>query len=267
MPYIDCSLIVDRINTDTKSIVDGLSYTPDLLVLMPSEDFSAASYYRAIERQGAKLGIGVRARKFQPDIDEDQLFGLIDFGVNGVMILSEPPHLYGVRDQLGRLEHGNSAVNVEGDDHNDDVVNLFCTARACWEVIEDHYDGQATGYNAVLVGYGKRVGKPLSYLLMRKHLGSVTITHKYTHDLGFHTKRADILISAVGKPNIISPSMVKHDALVIDVGCSAEGKGDVDPDVAKGAFVTPVPAGVGSITTALLMKNVAMVAARHEIIL
>ena len=110
-----------------------------------------------------------------------------------------------------------------------------------------------------LSSVGETVGKPLVFLLL-KH-PTITICHSRTPDLGYHTRQADILIAAVGKPGIITADMIKPGAVVVDAGINeVEGgiTGDVDFEKAKevAGLITPVPGGVGSLTTALLFKNV-----------
>ncbi|NLC77394.1 MAG: bifunctional 5,10-methylene-tetrahydrofolate dehydrogenase/5,10-methylene-tetrahydrofolate cyclohydrolase, partial [Clostridia bacterium] len=113
---------------------------------------------------------------------------------------------------------------------------------------------------AVIVGRGETVGKPLVFLLL-KHHPTITICHSRTPDLGYHTRQADIVIAAVGKANMIKADMIKPGAVVVDAGINEiEGgiTGDVDFEAVKevAGAITPVPGGVGSLTTALLFKNV-----------
>lgn len=254
MPYINCKEIAEKIEQETKGLLQS---APVLKVFFPRDDEPAEQYFKSLSRCGKRVGIEVVSRNFYPTISLAAFAGSVEIEeADGIMVLSEPPHLHGIRDCIGDL-------NVEGDDHNDDVENLFCTARACYEVIESLYKN-LEGMNATVVGYGKRVGKPLTYLLMRKHVGTVTTTHKYTKSLLEHTTKADILISAVGKGGFITPDLVKPGSLVIDVGCDSHGRGDVDPSVQEIANVTPVPGGVGPITTALIMKNVALKSRKEQ---
>ena len=115
------------------------------------------------------------------------------------------------------------------------------------------------GKNAVVVGRSKIVGKPTAMMLLEKN-ATVTICHSKTKNLAEHTKKADILVAAVGKPKLITKEMVKEGAVVIDVGINrVNGKivGDVDFDNVKdvAGYITPVPGGVGPMTIAMLMEN------------
>ncbi|MEM7808853.1 MAG: bifunctional 5,10-methylenetetrahydrofolate dehydrogenase/5,10-methenyltetrahydrofolate cyclohydrolase [Planctomycetota bacterium] len=143
-----------------------------------------------------------------------------------------------------------------------------CTARAAVELIEST-DVPIEGAEAVVVGASEIAGKPMALLLTQRK-ATVTICQKETRDLVAHTSRADILVVAVGRPNLIGPDHVKHGAVVIDVGInrvtSFDGKrstvGDVDFDrvLTKAGRITPVPGGVGPMTVAMLLANTARAA-------
>ena len=133
-----------------------------------------------------------------------------------------------------------------------------CTSIGIIEILKE-YGIEIAGKHAVVVGRSDSIGKPLAMLLLQND-ATVTICHAKTNDLSKYTKEADILISAVGKKDIINIDMVKDGAVVIDVGISRnEGKvcGDVAKDVIiKASYITPVPGGVGPMTVAMLLKNV-----------
>jgi len=245
MGYIDCRQIANEINEKTKTLLNG--ETPRIIVFAPINDTSVKSYIQSLNRVGEQVGISVAIQPLSKTVELQRAAfeGTAKIGYAGILMLSEPPELYPSRKFIP--EH----LNVEGNDHDDDITKLFCTARACLTIMEVVWPS-IEGYNAVVVGYGKRVGKPLSYLLMRKHIGTVTTTHRYTDNLHDHTIMAHIIISAVGKKNLITANMVTHGALIIDVG------GDVHPDCAEKARVTPAVGGVGPVTAALLMRNAAL---------
>ena len=118
-----------------------------------------------------------------------------------------------------------------------------------------------------MIGRSEIVGKPMAMLLLAEHM-TVTICHSRTDDLASHTRRADVLVAAVGRPGLVTPDMVKPGATVIDVGVNRteEGKlvGDVDPAVFEVAgLMTPVPGGVGPMTIAMLLRNT-LTAAQHR---
>jgi methylenetetrahydrofolate dehydrogenase (NADP+)/methenyltetrahydrofolate cyclohydrolase len=147
------------------------------------------------------------------------------------------------------------------------ISNLFsnrdclcsCTPYGVMELL-DRYNISVSAKNVVIVGRSNLVGKPLSLLMLNKD-ASVTVCHSKTNNLSEYTKMADILVVAVGKPNIITGDMVKEDSVIIDVGINRLSDrlcGDVDFDSVKDRvkYITPVPGGVGPMTVAMLGKNI-----------
>jgi methylenetetrahydrofolate dehydrogenase (NADP+)/methenyltetrahydrofolate cyclohydrolase len=137
---------------------------------------------------------------------------------------------------------------------------LPCTPRGIVELI-NHYKIPVAGAEVVVIGRGLTVGRPLGLLLNRKQENAtVTLTHTGTKDLSAHTKRADIVVAAIGSAHFLKAKDVKAGATVLDVGISRTDSGlvgDVDPDVMEVAgFVAPMPGGVGPMTRAMLLKNV-----------
>jgi len=137
---------------------------------------------------------------------------------------------------------------------------LPCTPRGIVELI-NHYKIPLTGAEVVVIGRGLTVGRPLGLLLNRKGVNAtVTLTHTGTKDLAAHTKRADIVVAAIGSPHFIKAKDVKNGATVLDVGISRTDSGlvgDVDPEVMEvAAFFAPMPGGVGPMTRAMLITNV-----------
>ena len=137
---------------------------------------------------------------------------------------------------------------------------LPCTPRGIVELI-NHYKITLAGAEVVVIGRGLTVGRPLGLLLNRKQENAtVTLTHTGTKDLSAHTKRADIVVAAIGSAHFLKAKDIKSGATVLDVGISRTDSGlvgDVDPDVmAVAGFVAPMPGGVGPMTRAMLLKNV-----------
>jgi methylenetetrahydrofolate dehydrogenase (NADP+)/methenyltetrahydrofolate cyclohydrolase len=144
---------------------------------------------------------------------------------------------------------------------------LPCTPTGVLELLR-RYDVPIAGAHAVIIGRGITVGRPLGLLLSRRsENATVTLCHTGTRDLPTFTRQADILVSAAGSPNLITPDMVKPGAAVLDVGISrVDGKvaGDVHPDVAEVAgWISPNPGGAGPMTRAMLLRNVVDAAARN----
>jgi methylenetetrahydrofolate dehydrogenase (NADP+)/methenyltetrahydrofolate cyclohydrolase len=155
---------------------------------------------------------------------------------------------------LGRLLAGTPSV-------------VPCTPAGCLEIL-DHYGCDLEGAEAVVIGRSRLVGKPLAQLLLARH-ATVTMCHTRTRDLAAHTRRADVLCVAAGRPRTVTGDMVKHGAWVIDVGINRleTGKlvGDVDFEsvAPRARAVTPVPGGVGPMTIAMLLRNTLRAAERQ----
>ena len=137
---------------------------------------------------------------------------------------------------------------------------LPCTPRAIVELLS-HYAIPLAGAEVVVIGRGLTVGRPLGLLLTRRQENAtVTLTHTGTKDLAFHTKRADIVIAAIGVPHFLTASMIKVGAVLVDVGISRTDAGligDIDPSTRdRAAFISPMPGGVGPMTRAMLLSNV-----------
>jgi methylenetetrahydrofolate dehydrogenase (NADP+)/methenyltetrahydrofolate cyclohydrolase len=137
---------------------------------------------------------------------------------------------------------------------------LPCTPRAIVELLS-HYKISLDGAEVLVIGRGLTVGRPLGLLLTRrKENATVTLTHTGTKDLAFHTKRADIVIAAIGVPHFLKANMIKEGAVLVDVGISRTGAGligDIDPSAQdRAAFISPMPGGVGPMTRAMLLRNV-----------
>lgn len=268
MGLIDCEKIAKKILSEAKG---GL-----LVVLRNNDDPSAISYVRQLIKLSQKTQTEILEEDYNSTWLIDGVIRLIekhneDPDVSGIIVVSpEPTHYEAV-------DHILPNKRVEGTDFDDNPERVSCTARACVHIAETVTD--IKGKNALIIGYGKAVGKPLSYLLMRKHLASVTTTHAYTPLIEIYDKHipeADIIFSAVGSKHLIHETELCRNGhysdshysgkIFIDAGISIhEGRvwGDIHPDLARKNDITPVPGGVGPVTTALLLKNVSL-AARGE---
>jgi methylenetetrahydrofolate dehydrogenase (NADP+)/methenyltetrahydrofolate cyclohydrolase len=144
----------------------------------------------------------------------------------------------------------------------DRPLHVPATAAGCMELLREH-GVPLEGGEAVVVGRSQIVGKPMSLLLLAAN-ATVTICHSRTTDLAAQTRRADILVAAVGRPGLITPAMVKPGAAVVDVGITRAEHGlvgDVDPQVVEVAgWMTPVPGGVGPMTIAMLLRSTLLAA-------
>jgi len=251
--------------------------TPCLAVVLVGEDPASLSYVNSKEKALAEAGMESRDIRLPETTGEAELLSLIaelnkDKKIHGILVQSPvPKHI----DE----EKINAAVAPEKDVdcfHPVSVGNLIldrpgflpCTPHGVLMLLRE-YKVPVSGANVVVVGRSNIVGKPLANLLIRREYNAtVTVCHTGTKDLASHTLQADILIAAAGKPAFIKPEMVKDGVAVIDVGINrvpdssaAKGYrvcGDVDPAVMqKAAFFSPVPGGVGPMTIAMLLQNVA----------
>jgi methylenetetrahydrofolate dehydrogenase (NADP+)/methenyltetrahydrofolate cyclohydrolase len=223
------------------------------------------------------LGIYSERNDLSAETSEEELLALIDR-------LNKDPKIHGILVQLPLPKHINEtnitlAVDPKKDVDSFHPVNvgkliigepdyLPCTPHGIQELLI-RSGVKISGAEVVIVGRSNIVGKPLANILMQKKAGAnatVTVCHTGTGDIAFHTRRADIIIAALGKPKFITADMVKEGAVVIDVGIHRIGKtaagkailcGDVDFDAVKERVkaITPVPGGVGPMTIAMLMSN------------
>jgi methylenetetrahydrofolate dehydrogenase (NADP+)/methenyltetrahydrofolate cyclohydrolase len=221
-----------------------------------------------------EAGIESRDHRFPEDTPESVVLDLLaelnaDDDVDGILVqLPLPPHM----DEAKVTRAVDPDKDVDGF-HPLNAGRLFlgepllvpATPLGIMAMLDEH-GVELRGKDAVVVGRSEIVGKPISMLLLARH-ATVTICHSRTADLAAHTRRADVLVAAVGRPGLVTPEMVKPGATVIDVGVNrteAGLVGDVDPAVFEVAgHMTPVPGGVGPMTIAMLLRNT-LTAARHR---
>ncbi len=244
--------------------------TPRLAVVTATDDEASAWYVRSIENAAAKVGIacdvlrtstagGITATLTQLADDPE---------VHGV-ILQTPLPGGAVLADLARAIPADKDVDGAGPESLGRLAaGLPAFAPAAAEAVLallDDYLVELRGRHAVVVGRSVVVGKPAAHLLLGRH-ATVTICHSRTADLPAITRQADVLVAAAGRAGLIGPGHVSPGATVIDVGTNATAggglAGDVDPAVATvAAALTPVPGGVGPVTTALLLRHVTQAAA------
>ena len=245
--------------------------TPGLAVVLVGEDPASQVYVRSKGKQTVEAGMNSYEHKLDADTSEAELLALIGR-------LNADPAVHGILVQLPLPKHLDSDLVINAIDPAKDVdgfhisnVGLLgtgqksmvpCTPLGCLMMLRDHH-GSLAGMDAVVVGRSNIVGKPMAQLLLGDSC-TVTIAHSRTKDLGEVCRRADILVAAVGRPEMIPGDWVKPGATVIDVGINRierDGKtvlvGDVDFDSAAKAAgaITPVPGGVGPMTIACLLAN------------
>ena len=244
---------------------------PGLAVVLVGEDPASQVYVRNKGVQTVECGMASFEHKLPDTTAEADLLALIDR-------LNADPAVHGILVQLPLPRHLNAELVINRIDPAKDVdgfhisnVGLLgtgqkamvpCTPLGCLMMLRDHL-GSLAGLNAVVVGRSNIVGKPMAQLLLGDSC-TVTIAHSRTKDLAEVCKRADILVAAVGRPEMITGAMIKPGATVIDVGINRierDGKarlvGDVDYASAAqvAGAITPVPGGVGPMTIACLLAN------------
>jgi len=247
----------------------GRGVRPKLAALLAGDDPAALAYARSKEKVCAGLGMGYELHHLPGDVSEATVLGRIkalndDPAVHGIILeMPLPPQV----DRRRAMEAIDPLKDVDGV-HPLNRGRLMAgdrglfpaTPMACVEILRRHGIPLA-GKDVVLVGRGETVGKPLIFLLLREN-ATVTVCHTRTADLSAHTRRAEILIVAAGRRGLVTGDMVREGVIVVDAGInpSPDGRisGDVDFDsvAAKAAAITPVPGGVGSLTTVLLLRNV-----------
>ena len=247
---------------------------PGLAVVLVGEDPASQVYVRSKGKQTVEVGMKSYEHKLDADTSEADLLALIDK-------LNTDPAVHGILVQLPLPGHLNSDLVINAIDPAKDVdgfhisnVGLLgtgqksmvpCTPLGCLMMLRDHH-GSLSGMNAVVVGRSNIVGKPMAQLLLGDSC-TVTIAHSRTKDLGDVCRGADILVAAVGRPEMIPGDWVKPGATVIDVGINriqhpenpekTKLVGDVhfDGAAAVAGAITPVPGGVGPMTIACLLAN------------
>ncbi len=273
---IDGKAIAKKVREEVKEEVEKLKkegIEPFLAVILIGDDPASQVYVRNKEKAAAKVGIKSVTHRLPADIPEEEVRELIQK-------LNEDPQVHGILIQLPLPKHLPERELLELVDPRKDAdgfhpynmgrlligapTQLPCTPHGIIRLLDE--EGiEIKGKDAVVVGRSVIVGKPLGLLLLSRH-ATVTYCHTKTRDLAEHTRRADILVVAAGRPRIISADMVKDGAVVIDVGVNRLEDGSLCGDVdfesvkEKASYITPVPGGVGPMTVAMLLKNTVEIA-------
>jgi methylenetetrahydrofolate dehydrogenase (NADP+)/methenyltetrahydrofolate cyclohydrolase len=247
---------------------------PGLGTILVGDDPASRWYVGAKHRDCAEIGVASIRRDLPATATQAEVEAVID-ELNAdpactAFLVQQPTGL----DEFALLSRVDPGKDVDGL-HPVNLGSLVlghpaplpCTPTGVLELLR-RYDVPIAGAHAVLIGRGLTVGRPLGLLLSRRsENATVTLCHTGTRDLATFTRQADILVSAAGSPNLITPDMVKPGAAVLDVGVSrVDGKvaGDVHPDVAEVAgWISPNPGGAGPMTRAMLLRNVVDAAARN----
>jgi methylenetetrahydrofolate dehydrogenase (NADP+) / methenyltetrahydrofolate cyclohydrolase len=284
---IDGTAISRELRTSIAERVDALAANglrPGLAVILVGDDAASHVYVRRKAQACEAVGMASRTLNLPEDVTEDELFGVIDGlnadpGVHGILVqLPLPRHLpykavlerIRPRKDVDGFHPLNNGLAFIGDPR----AFLPATPAGILEMIR-HEEIPTHGRHVVIVGRSLIVSKPLASLLMAPGPNAtVTLTHRHTVDLASHTRMADILVVAVGRPGLITADMVKPGVVVFDVGVNrvedsaASGGtrivGDVDFEAVSevAGAITPVPGGVGPMTITMLLQNTVLAAER-----
>ena len=276
--------LVEKITTNVAKLEAAHHFTPGLAVVLVGEDPASEVYVRNKAERTKSCGMRSIEHRLPADTSQEALLALIeqmnkDNDIDGILVQLPLPEQI---DDKAVIQ----AIAPEKDVDGFHVVNagllatgqqaiVPCTPYGCLMLLQDHF-GDLSGLNAVVLGRSNIVGKPMAQLLLNAN-ATVTIAHSRTRDLQAVCQRADILVAAVGRPEMVSGDWIKKGAVVIDVGINriaaperGEGKfrltGDVDFASAaeKAAAITPVPGGVGPMTIACLLRNTLVAATRRR---
>lgn len=266
---LDGRLVSDLILQDLAKKIQQFTSTPKLAVILVGENPASLSYIKQKSLSAAKINMGFDLIEYPDTVTQEELIQKIqnlnsDNATHGIIVqLPLPAHLdvpLILKEISPRKDvDGFQAYNVGKMFLSKNYETLSpCTPKGVIKLFE-HYNIDVLGKEVVIVGHSNIVGKPMAVMLMNRD-ATVTVCHKETKDLKSHTQKADILIVAVGRPNLITADMVKPGAVVVDIGCTkVDNKlcGDVDfEETAKiASYITPVPGGAGPMTVACLIEN------------
>ncbi|PSB04181.1 bifunctional methylenetetrahydrofolate dehydrogenase/methenyltetrahydrofolate cyclohydrolase FolD [filamentous cyanobacterium CCP2] len=273
---LDGKALATRMQADlaqqVKNLQEKVGRPPGLAVLMVGDNPASAAYVRGKERACAKVGIASFGQHFPAKTTQAELEQVIqalnqDEQVDGILVqLPLPDHLDAVA-LLNQIDPDKDADGLHpmnlGRLVRGEVGLQSCTPAGTMRLLQE-YDINLRGKQAVMVGRSILVGKPLALMLLAAD-ATVTIAHSRTPDLAAMTRTADILVTAIGRTELITPEMVKPGAIVVDVGINRiedeTGKarlvGDVQYEAVKqvASWITPVPGGIGPMTVTMLLHN------------
>jgi methylenetetrahydrofolate dehydrogenase (NADP+)/methenyltetrahydrofolate cyclohydrolase len=268
---LDGRALAQRVREEVREEVEAFTARhgtrPGLAAILVGDDPASALYVRNKARAAGQVGIRSETFHLPARTPQRELLELVDQ-------LNAREDVHGILPQLPLPEHLDPEAVFDRIDPRKDVDGLSpynagrlalgrpqlvpCTPMGVLELVRAT-GVQLRGARAVVVGRSNLVGKPTALLLLSEH-ATVTLCHSRTRDLALHTREADVLVAAVGRPRLVTADMVKPGAVVVDVGITRQGDrivGDVDFDRVQevAGWITPVPGGVGPMTVAMLLRN------------
>ncbi|HHA3045120.1 TPA: bifunctional methylenetetrahydrofolate dehydrogenase/methenyltetrahydrofolate cyclohydrolase FolD [Staphylococcus aureus] len=243
-------------------------FTPKLSVILVGNDGASQSYVRSKKKAAEKIGMISEIVHLEETATEEEVLNELnrlnnDDSVSGILVQVPLPKQVSEQKILEAINpekdvDGFHPINI-GKLYIDEQTFVPCTPLGIMEILK-HADIDLEGKNAVVIGRSHIVGQPVSKLLLQKN-ASVTILHSRSKDMASYLKDADVIVSAVGKPSLVTKDVVKEGAVIIDVGNTPDEngklKGDVDYDAVKeiAGAITPVPGGVGPLTITMVLNN------------
>ncbi|WP_086094765.1 bifunctional methylenetetrahydrofolate dehydrogenase/methenyltetrahydrofolate cyclohydrolase FolD [Staphylococcus aureus] len=243
-------------------------FTLKLSVILVGNDGASQSYVRSKKKAAEKIGMISEIVHLEETATEEEVLNELnrlnnDDSVSGILVQVPLPKQVSEQKILEAINpekdvDGFHPINI-GKLYIDEQTFVPCTPLGIMEILK-HADIDLEGKNAVVIGRSHIVGQPVSKLLLQKN-ASVTILHSRSKDMASYLKDADVIVSAVGKPGLVTKDVVKEGAVIIDVGNTPDEngklKGDVDYDAVKeiAGAITPVPGGVGPLTITMVLNN------------
>ena len=277
---IDGIVVKKRIIAQIKQYAEKFIKMPSLVSILIGDVPEAAVYVRNQARGAEQAGMPFQQVNWPSDITQDECKARIlalndDATVLGIILQRPVPDHINVRSLQSAIHplkdvEGMNPASI-GNIVYSDVALAPCTAAASVALIKET-GLKLEGLEVVMIGHSEIVGKPIAMMLMAEGC-TVTVCHHMTRSVAMHSRRADVVVVAVGKAHLVKQDMIKPGAVVIDIGINQidtpEGQkivGDVDTDsvINIAGWITPVPGGVGPVTVAILMRN-AMVAHKRQI--
>ncbi len=270
------------VSTEVARLLRVHGLQPGLAVVLVGQDPASEIYVRNKGRQTIEAGMLSREYRLDASVSEAEVLELIDR-------LNHDPEIHGILAQLPMPAHIDEQRVIETISPQKDVDGFHplnagelangtpgalvpCTPLGCLFMLREHFHGDLSGQNALVIGRSNIVGKPMAQLLLQESC-TVTIAHSRTRDLPAVCRRADIVVAAVGRPEMVRGDWVAPGAVVMDVGinrlATEDGKSRLVGDVAfdevcqVAAAITPVPGGVGPMTIACLLRNTVIAACRQ----
>ena len=264
--------VAQKLDQDIQKDVQELKtkgVSPALRIMIVGDAADSVTYANSAKKMAEKNGIGCTIEQLPAATSQDEFLKILrdrnaDRNIHGIIVMRPFPkqiredvvkHMLAPEKDVDCFNPVNAGKIMAGD------MTGFppATPQAVMEILR-YYQIPMSGKEAVVIGRSMVVGKPMSMLLLGEN-ATVTVCHSKTHDLPGVCRRADILVAAIGKAKMISKEYIKNGATVMDVGINVEGDklfGDVDTEPAKevAGAITPVPGGVGTVTTRVLLKHV-----------